>query len=246
MRRNLILYFTLGYPDQDTLEKFINSIDGEAVDYVEFGFPSESPVYDGPRIRKTHRSAAENYDPSRNSEIFSSLLEKGIKLFSLTYYRDIERNDEEFLSYLKDSGFSGIIVPDLLVDFGESSGAIIDRIQSAGLDFIPFFNPATPDSVIRDIAGKTGSWIYYGLQPSTGINVPFDVEEVVERSRDLLADREVNYGFGIRNSEQVRELSMHGASGVAIGTAFIDMLASGDVDAFTLYMNDMRGVLDEN
>ncbi|AKA49655.1 tryptophan synthase subunit alpha [uncultured archaeon] len=244
MRKNLILYFTLGFPDQGTLESFSRRISQDEVDYVEFGFPSGNPVYDGPKIRGTHKTAMSNYRPEDGEKLFRDLLGKGIKLYSLTYYRDIRDDGGKFLSYLKREGFSGIIVPDLLVDYSDSAFSAIGRIHEAGLDFIPFFNPSTPDRIIKEISSKTGSWIYYGLQPSTGINVPFDTGEVAERINELVPGREINFGFGIRNNDQVRELVSYGASGVAIGTALIEMLSSGDEEAFYSYLKEMRGVLD--
>lgn len=244
MRNNLILYFTLGFPDQDTLELFSEQISPNQVDYVEFGFPSVNPVYDGPKIRVTHRSAFESYAPERGEKLFSDLTKKGIRLYSLTYYRDIENDSGTFFSYLKEQGFSGIIVPDMLVDYFDQANRVISEIHDAGLELIPFFNPATPDRVIMEISRMTSSWIYYGLQPSTGINVPFDTGEVAERIRSLLPDREINFGFGIRNNDQVRELINYGANGVAIGTALVDMLSAGDKEGFSGYLKDLRGVLD--
>ncbi len=246
MRKNLILYFTLGFPSQEVLDGFCDRIDSKEVDYVEFGFPSPNPVYDGPRIRGTHRAARENYQPEKGERLFRSLLGKGIKLYSLTYYRDIENDPENFLQYLKANGFSGLIIPDLLVDYYNDAVPILDSLKKYGLELIPFFNPSTPDMIIREIASKTSSWIYYGLQPSTGISVPFDTREVAERIKEILPDREINFGFGIRDNKQVRELLSYGASGVAIGTALIDKLNSGDKDDFSTYLAEMRGVLDGN
>lgn len=244
MRNNLILYFTLGFPDQKSVEEFTDLVEPEYVDYVEFGFPSGSPVYDGPKIRQTHKKAISNYDKERSEEIFRKLLAKGIKVFSLTYYGDISGDPGKFFSYLKEMGFSGMIIPDLLVDFFSSAREVITDMKEHGLDYIPFFNPATPDSVIKDVSSLTDSWIYYGMQPSTGIAVPFEVREVVERARSLLPGREINFGFGIRDKEQVKELVDYGADGVAIGTALVDIMSANDGEHFVEYMKEMRGVLD--
>lgn len=244
MRKSLILYFTLGYPDQETIEEFTELIDPDYVDYVEFGFPSESPVYDGPKIRGTHRQALKNYDAERSDRIFGNLISKGIRIYSLTYYGDIKNDPGRFYQFLSRRGFSGMIVPDLLIDFSSSAKDVISSMKSHGLEYIPFFNPATPDTVIRNISSLATSWIYYGMQPSTGIAVPFEARDVVERIRSLLPDREINFGFGIRGKEQVKDLVEYGASGVAIGTALIDMMSCSDKDGFRSFIDEMRGVLD--
>lgn len=242
----MILYFTLGYPDSDTLQSVTDRIRPEDVDYVEFGFPSRNPVYDGPAIKLTHKTALQNYNREESEQIFRKIRSVGISIYSLTYLRDVEDNFPDFLGYLKENDFNGIIIPDLLVDFQDRVPEIIETINSAGLQLIPFFNPSTPDKVIEDISGKTGSWIYYGLMPSTGINVPFDAEEVAERIHSILPEREINFGFGIRNEQHVRELIRYGASGVAIGTALIDFLDRKDPDSFTGFLGRIRGVLDGN
>lgn len=246
MKKKMILYFTLGYPDSETLQNLTERINPENVDYVEFGFPSRNPVYDGPAIKQTHKSALQNYNREESERIFNMLHERGVKIYSLTYLKDVEDNFSEFLGYLKGKGFSGIIIPDLLVDFQERVPEIIQSIGEADLQFIPFFNPSTPDRVIEDISRLTDSWIYYGLMPSTGVNVPFDAEEVAERIHEILPGREINFGFGIRNEQQVRELMRYGASGIAIGTALIDFLDRQDPDSFTSFISRIRGVLNGN
>lgn len=244
MRNNLILYFTLGYPDQETVEDFIELISPDMVDYVEFGFPSRSPVYDGPRIRATHKLAKENYDAERSNIMFQRLRDRNIPLYSLTYFRDIVDGPNDFFAHLSRHGFSGMIIPDLLVDYSEEAMEIISAMMEHNLHYIPFFNPSTPDRVIRNISSATSSWVYYGMQPSTGIAVPFDVQEVAERARDLLPGREINFGFGIRDRSQVEELVRYGANGVAIGTAIVDFLSRGDKEGFSEFIRNMRGVLD--
>lgn len=246
MKRKLILYFTLGYPDQNTLESVIDRISSDRVDYVEFGFPSKSPLYDGPGIKSTHRKALENYRDDDAAEIFKKMAAKKIKIFSLTYFSDVSNMLNDFLEFLSENGFSGLILPDLLVDFQERASEVARKIKDHGMELIPFFNPSTPDSVIQSVSGMTSSWIYYGLQPSTGINVPFDIEEVAERIKALLPSREINFGFGIRTVEQVKDLVRCGAHGIAIGTALIELLERKDLSGFDDFVTKMRGVLDEN
>ncbi len=53
--KNLIPYFTLGYPDNNTLKDFLMAMPVNKINYIEFGFPSDDPRYDGPTIRITHR-----------------------------------------------------------------------------------------------------------------------------------------------------------------------------------------------
>lgn len=242
---NLILYFTLGYPENQTLLSFIDEIGNGSVSYIEFGFPSPNPKYDGPIIRRTHAAARLNYALEEYEKIFSKSLEKANKIYSLSYYSDIRGEIEQFIVYLKNQGFSGIILPDLLIDYFHESKKIINCIQANGLDFIPFFTPSSPDSNIIEISKMTKSWIYYGLQPSTGISVPYDLDEVTERIKELLPEREINFGFGIRNVDQIAGLIERGASGVAIGSLFVRMLEEGNRHTFHEFLEKAGGVLNE-
>lgn len=241
--KNLILYFTLGYPDNDTLQSFLSKMENE-VDYVEFGFPSKNPVYDGPTIRRTHSSAIGNFNEDFYEPIFQTIRKNGLRMYSLSYFSDLEHNFSEFVRYLKDNGFSGMIIPDLLIDYPERVGEAIETLKQQSLEYIPFFTASTPDRIVKEIADRTGSWIYYGLQPSTGINVPYSVSDVSSRIRELLPDREINFGFGIRSTEDIELLIENGADGVAIGSLLVNYLEKRDVEGFVDFVNKSRGVID--
>jgi len=122
---------------------------------------------------------------------------------------------------------------------------IINKLTEKGFEYIPFFSPATPDSIIKDIASITNSWIYYGLQPSTGIDIPYELDYTTERINELLPGREITYGFGIKTDEDIKNLMKNGGSGVAIGTYLVKMIDTNDEKGFVDYINKMRGVLDE-
>ncbi len=242
---NLILYFTVGYPDRVTFSDFVSSISGELVDYVEFGFPSSDPKYDGPVIRKTH-SKSDYKGESDYADLFMDLHRKGIKLYSLAYVTDIIANFGNRIEFLRNNGFSGILMPDLLIDYFGDRNRLILAALNGGLEVIPFFNPSTPDRVIREVSSIANSWIYYGIQPSTGIVMPMDMEEVVSRIRSILPDREVNFGFGIRSTDQAAEIIRSGGDGIAIGSALVPMLENGDLKGFSEYVQNLRRIIDAN
>lgn len=241
MNRKTIFYFTSSYPTHEQLLKFISSVDGEVVKYVELGLPSMNPLYDGPSIRKTHSDALRNFHFSHLAEYGSILTRKGVRPYLLAYYNDFAQRGERMLDDLADAGFAGLLIPDLLIDHADVAQSTIASVQKK-LEFIPFFNPATPDAIVSRISGMTRSWVYYGLQPSTGIEIPYDLAEVSSRIRELLPSREVNFGFGIRNLDQVREIMSLGSDGVAIGTMIIPMLTGHDLEAFLKFQHELGEV----
>ncbi|MGC8505429.1 MAG: tryptophan synthase subunit alpha [Thermoplasmata archaeon] len=235
---DIVPYFTLGFPDNRTLLDFLGRIPDKSVGRMEFGFQSPDPKYDGPQIKQTHRSLRSGSDID-NAEIFRTERNSGIKLYALVYYADHEEKFGSFLENLIDSGFSGIILPDILMDYFGNRFDIIRSVRESGLEFIPFFTPATPDGVIRDVSKSTESWIYYGLQPSTGITVPFDLDSVVSRIREILPEREIVFGFGIKDVSEVIRLKKLGASGAAIGSVFVNYLKNRDIEGFETLMKTL-------
>lgn len=238
----LILYFTANYPDKETLSEFIREIDPEIVKYVEIGIPIENPLYDGPTIKSTHSVARNGFRVEDLAYYTKLLSDRGVETYVLAYYSVIRDRGEVFLDYLKDAGISGIIVPDLLTDFYDIKDEVIYTIEKR-LHFIPFFNPATPDAIIEDVASHSSSWIYYGLQPSTGIAVPYDLEEVSRRIVELVEKREINFGFGIRTVEDVKEIIALGSNGVAIGSMLVPLLRENDLVGFKKFQSELKEAL---
>ena len=239
MKNRIILYFTIGFPDNETLLEFSDAIPEHSVDYVELGYPSRRAYYDGPRIRETHEAGLANFNESAINKLTSSLKKKARKIYLLAYHDDFLENREKIYGILKKSGFSGLIIPDLLTDFYDETEDMIMDIQGSGYEYIPFFNPSSPDKVIKKVSGLTESWIYYGLMPSTGINVPYNQDAVVSRINSLIGDREINFGFGIRSVEDVKKLVSYGAHGAAIGTLLITMLESHNTEGFMEFLKDL-------
>ena len=239
----LILYFTANFPSKEILSGFIDAIDSGIVKYVEIGIPTVNPLYDGPTIKTTHKIGRSSFRMEDVADFASKLAKKGVKTFILAYYETIRQGKAELLDFLAGSGIQGIIVPDLLTDYFPSRIEVIREIEEK-LEFIPFFNPATPDSVIREICSVTSSWIYYGLQPSTGINVPYDLKEVSRRIVELANGREINFGFGVRSASQVAEIISLGSSGVAIGSLLVKMLKENDLDSFRKFQEELKEAID--
>lgn len=239
MENRIILYFTIGFPDNGTLQEFSEAIPDHSIDYVELGYPSRRAYYDGPRIRETHESGLENFNVNDLAKLAETLRNKARKIYLLAYHDDFIENRDMIYSILKNYEFSGLIIPDLLTDYFDENSSLILEIQDKGYEYIPFFNPSSPDKVIESVAGISNSWIYYGLMPSTGINVPYNKDAVVSRINSIIGDREINFGFGIRSVEDVRKLISYGAHGTAIGTLLIDMLKRRDIDGFKKFVMEL-------
>lgn len=245
MRKKLAVYFTFPFPDYDTIKPFLDSMNSEFVDYVELGIPVSNPYYDGPKIRTTHGSSIKHFKIEEMHKEIRELKNKGIKPYALTYLNSMEKDPESGIKNLKDSGFEGVIFPDLLIDYYDTKEDTIRTLNQENLSLIPFFTSSTPDSVVEAMLEKTKSWVYHGLQPSTGVNVPVDTMKTGERIRKISGSREIIFGFGISNADDARMVMESGADGIAIGSMFIDYLNRKDLEGFKKIIEEIRGVMNE-
>ena len=228
----LALYLTFPYPDRETFSTFFGEMIRMRFDYLELGIPTGTPYYDGPIIRRTHRKAMEGFSFSFLKKIVNVSRLAGKKNYALVYYNHFHSSTGKFLDDLKEAGIDGAIVPDLLTDYYDERRQLSEEMKKRDLSLIPFFTSSTPDSAIREMTLLTDSWIYHGLQPSTGIRVPVSIDLMVSRIRKLCNDREIIFGFGINSMEMVRELRAEGADGIAVGSSLVSYMDSNDKQGF--------------
>ncbi len=243
MKPRLLIYLTLGFPDNNFLEDFILSIPKGTVDGLELGLPSADPRYDGPKIRFTHGENS-SFDVDEIGGILQICRDLNVRVNILSYYSDIEKAAAKFLQELSSLTVHEMIVPDLLIDYKEDADAFVKKMREAGISYIPFFNAATPDRVMEKYIEMTDSWIYYGLQPSTGINVPVNIPEVVGRALSLISQRDIIFGFGIRNGDDAADIIRAGGHGIAIGSALVDDIRHRDKNAAIHKLKEYREALD--
>ncbi|MCL4356395.1 MAG: tryptophan synthase subunit alpha [Candidatus Thermoplasmatota archaeon] len=230
----LALYFTFPYPSRVAFDKFINRTLLLNYEYVELGIPTEHPYYDGPIVRRTHGKAMEEFSMKLLEDTVHMIREKGKKVYALAYCNLFENDPDGFMSSMEDAGFDGLILPDLLTDYYSIRKDIASSVSSHGLELIPFFNSTTPDASINEILQLTNSWVYFGLQPSTGIRVPLDIPSMYSRIRNLCGEREIIVGFGINSAGTIKELRKIGFDGIAVGSAFVNSMENDDQVAFDL------------
>lgn len=237
----LALYLTACYPSAHRFSEFVSAGCSAGIDRLEIGIPVREPKYDGPEIRRTHSRAMEEFSMNILRESISECLRRKIPTTALGYMPDTD-DFGRFLRAIHEAGMREMIIPDLLIDYYDRRFEIIRQMKSEGVEWIPFYNPATPDSVIQETIEFAGGWVYYGLLPSTGIMVPTSLDSVYERAREIIGDREIVFGFGIRDGKQVTRLMELGADGIAIGSALVHFLEYNDVAGFRRYLEGLNAI----
>ena len=141
--------------------------------------------------------------------------------YSIAYRQGIER----FAATMKESGFDGLILPDLPPPEAE---AICEKVRAAGLDTILLVAPTTSRDRRKEIGRLSSGFIYY--LSVTGITgerneLPKELADGVGDMKSL-TDRPVCVGFGISNAMHMKQLSGV-ADGAIVGSAVVRRMQQG-------------------
>lgn len=221
----LIAYVAAGDPTPKSTKKIVNALVEGGADIIELGLPFSDPIADGPTIQAaTERALESGMNPDLYFEMVSSL-EVEVPLVCMTYYNLIfKRGLEKFVIDCINSGITGIIVPDLPI---EESMELEKYCRKHGVDLIYLVAPTTPDKRIKKIASRSSGFLYLVAR----LGVTGARKDIASSTMELLNRVQVNIpkavGFGISNGEQAREIIRGGADGVIVGSAFVDIIASG-------------------
>jgi len=224
----LIAYLTVGYPNLKQTPRLVGALINGGADIIELGIPFSDPIADGPTIQKaTALSLEGGARPLDALEIARRVRERyDTPLVLMSYFNPIYRVGlHKFLSLAKNSGISGIIIPDLPV---EESSDYKKECVSADIDTILLASPSThPDRLKQIIAQSSGYLYLISLYGVTGIrsSVAESALTLIKKYSDMIAGSlPLAVGFGISTPDHVREMLHAGADGAIVGSAFVEII----------------------
>ena len=225
----LIAYLTGGDPDSKIFLSNASALVEGGADIVEIGIPFSDPIADGPVIQASSQRALEaGSTPKKVLELTRELSAKSdVPLVVLTYYNPVLAwGPEQFLDTAKNSGVSGVVVPDLPLEEMEKFQNFALR---HGIDNILLAAPNTSQSRLGLILSKASGFLYLvSLYGVTGPRETLSPQalETLKRVKSLANDRiPVSAGFGISSPDQVRILMKAGADGAIVGSALVKLAA---------------------
>jgi tryptophan synthase alpha chain len=235
----LVAYLTVGYPTPKAFLELVKQIESIGVDIVELGIPPRFAKYDGPLVRKSYEHVK-----SLGIDYWTLLREARraveIPVVVLTYLEEFENTFANFIDKLKSIGVDSLLLPDLLIDYVSSYENYLEMARDVGITL--FTSPSMPNKLIERVSPRSKLFLYYGIRPATGIPIPVDPVVLVKRVRALVRNRLV-VGFGLSQNEIVDVLRA-GADGVAVGSALVQLIESGGVEAVVKFLKELRGVID--
>ena len=252
-RKALMPFITAGDPDIETTELLLRALADVGVDLCEVGVPYSDPIADGPVIQASYQRALERgfklpqlFQLGQRLQADSQPL--GIPLVTMVSYSIMLRVGlEKYIDQAVAAGFSGAIIPDLLVEEGE---AVAELCRRKDFSLINLVTPTTPRERQKRIADQTSGFLY--VVSVTGItgeraSIPPQLLDNVAWLREQTS-LPICIGFGISGPDQVRQLAPV-ADGLIVGSAFVRRMAQQTtnreqlVTAVTEFARELKAAL---
>jgi tryptophan synthase alpha chain len=240
-RAALIPYVTSGHPSPDATAEVLRMLAEEGSDVIELGVPFSDPLADGPTIqRSSFEAIARGVDLRWTLDAlarFRAAHDTPVVLF--TYLNPVLRHGvDRFLADAAAAGAQGVLLTDLPVG---SDPALEDAFAASPLDLIRLVAPTTRPERAREIARASRGFLYYVSRTGvTGARAELaaGLEREVAGLR-AVTDVPVAVGFGISTPEQAAEVARV-ADGVVVGSALVETLGTGGVEAARRFVADLR------
>lgn len=224
-KKALMPFITAGDPNMDFTAKVLKRLQELGCSMAEVGIPYSDPIADGPVIQASYTRALTN--KIKLHQIFDRIEQDRktltMPLVSMVSYAIIHRQGPEaFVESAKQAGFSGAIVPDLLV---EESTALSKVCRERDFNLIQLVTPTTPPERALRIAQESSGFLYFvSVTGITGERTQLP-EGLVDRVGWLKSrtDLPICIGFGISKPEHVRLLAPV-CDGLIVGSAIVRCL----------------------
>lgn len=251
-RKALLPFITAGDPDIETSELLLRRLAEVGADICEVGVPYSDPIADGPVIQASYQRALERgFKLSQLFELGTRLTagEKALSmpLVTMVSYSIMMRvGVAKYVQQAQAAGYSGAIVPDLLVEESEEASKIC---RAADFSLIQLVTPTTSRDRQCRIAELSSGFLY--VVSVTGItgerqNISEGLVDNVSWLREQ-TDLPICIGFGISGPEQVRMLAPV-ADGLIVGSAFVRRVAGAEnqserVEAVAAFAKELIGAM---
>ena len=241
----LIPYICAGFPTADESLGLLEAAAEAGADILELGIPFSDPLADGPTIqRATFRALEEGMTVRGALDIlrrFRSRYDTPVVLF--TYLNPVYHfGMDRFVREASEAGAQAILLTDLPAG---ADAALETMVREGGLELIRLLAPTTVKSRLPEVVKGAGGFLYYISRTGvTGARTALrdELAREVEALREEVA-LPIAVGFGISTPEQAR-LVAGVADGVVVGSALVDRLEEGGVEAAAAFLSELRRGMD--
>jgi len=224
-------FITAGDPNLPFTLQVLKLLDQLGCSMAEVGIPYSDPIADGPVIQASYTRALSK--KTKLADIFSSVASERsnltMPLVSMVSYAIIHRMGlDKYVDQAMQAGFSGAIVPDLLVEESDSLSKIC---KSKGFNLIQLVTPTTPhDRALRIAEQSTGFLYFVSVTGITGerTELPPGLVDRVARLKER-SSLPICIGFGISSPDHVKLLAPV-SDGVIVGSAIVRLMENAHSD----------------
>jgi tryptophan synthase alpha chain len=218
-------FITAADPNLAFTRQLLLKLDQLGCSMAEVGIPYSDPIADGPVIQASYTRALGN--KVKLHDIFEQIaLERDkikMPLVSMVSYAIIHRQGaDRYVDAAMAAGFSGAIVPDLLVEESDSLAAIC---KAKKFNLIQLVTPTTPRERALKIAEQSSGFLYFvSVTGITGerTELPADLVDRVSWLRERTS-LPICIGFGISKPEHIKLLAPV-SDGLIVGSAIVRMM----------------------
>ncbi len=226
--RILSVYFTAGFPENDSTADIITHLQDAGADMIEIGMPFSDPLADGPVIQMSNTVSLRKGMNLRLlfSQIRSIKGKVRVPLILMGYINPVLRfGVVDFCRECEASGIDGVILPDLPPEvFSDEYAEIFEKHNLMNIFLV---SPLTGDERIRYIDTVSRGFIYVVSSSSTtGRKKAFSEQQMsyFRKLREMQLTSPLITGFGISDADTYNDATRY-TRGAIIGSAFIDRLA---------------------
>lgn len=245
-RRLLVPYLTAGFPTGDDTPALMAALVRAGADIIELGVPFSDPLADGPTIQGSSQAALDGGGSLRATlASLAAFREQDTEtpVVVFTYLNPVFRHGvEAFIQDAVDAGADGVLLTDLPLD---SDPELESRLEASPLALVRLVAPTTPPERARRIAERAQGFLYYISR--TGVTgARSDMRQALRGEVEVLkaaATVPVVVGFGISTADQAGTVGAMG-DGVVVGSALIEAIRTGGVEAAEELMGALRAGLD--
>lgn len=220
-------YLTAGDGGLDRTLRLLQTAEAAGAACVELGVPFSDPIADGPVLQAAaQRALAAGTTLDGIRRVVARFRTEGgqLPIIAFSYLNPLLSGGlRDNLARLADSGFDGVLIPDVPV---EESETLVSLGESHGLTTSLFCAPTTSDVRLLQVAAATKGFLYVvGRVGVTGrsTDVSGTSESYLGRVRSAAPGVPLGVGFGIRSGPQVTGVAAHAELAI-VGSALVQSI----------------------
>ncbi len=220
-------FVTIGDPNPELSLDIIKTLINAGADALELGIPFSDPMADGPTIQNANiRAFNGGISVNKCFDILAQVRKQDSEIpIGLLIYANLvfRAGIDDFYKQCAAAGVDSVLIADLPVEYADEFSLIAKKYQIAPIFICP---PNADDNVIKNLAKQGQAYTY--LVSRAGVTgtenrASKPLTHLIEKLNQYGAPPAIQ-GFGISDSNQVKEAIQSGVAGAIAGSATVKII----------------------